>query len=239
MPLSENPLSQLNTIDIFALKINIPGYESEPEENKMLVLQTSTRMIKLSREHENVSIYNNNDSETRIQLVEFIFMLKKLTLNPNYRIVVEINRNGTREYRPIIINTTNLLIDFYHQLMGEDVEVEHDYNDSDKEILLASTTWNMITLKQYQSNKNNRLDVPELPQRPDTLHRRIGGAFFPFINMSDINLSRFGMYKSVCTENYVDKCFIQSLIASGLFSQLEIDLMENMINVEKFPRMKI
>jgi hypothetical protein len=45
----------------------------------------------------------------------------------------------------------------------------------------------MITLKQSQSNKNNRLDAPS---RPDTLHRRVGGAFFPFINMSDIDLSR-------------------------------------------------
>jgi hypothetical protein len=57
--------------------------------------------------------------------------------------------------------------------------------------------------------------------------------------MSDINLSRFGIYKSVCTENYVHKYFIQSLIASGLFTDLEIDLMENMINAEKFPCMKI
>jgi hypothetical protein len=94
----------------------------------------------------------------------------------------------------------------------------------------------MITLKQYQSNKNNRLDAS---QRPDTLHRRIGGAFFPFINMPDIDLSRFGIYKSVQSENYIHKCFIQSLIASGLFTNLEIELMENIINVEKFPRMKI
>jgi hypothetical protein len=91
-------------------------------------------MIKLSREHKNVSVYNNNDSDTRIQLVGFIFMLKKLTLNPNYRIVVEINRNGTKEYRPITANTINLLIYFYHPLMGEDIEPEHYYNDSGKEI---------------------------------------------------------------------------------------------------------
>jgi hypothetical protein len=81
--------------------------------------------------------------------------------------------------------------------MGEDVE-EHDYNDSDKEILLAVTSWTMITLKQYQSNKNNRLDVPAIPE---TLHRRIGCTFFPFINMSDIDFSRYGIYQHVQPEN--------------------------------------
>jgi hypothetical protein len=45
VPLSESPPSQLNSMDRFAAQINIPGYESEPDENKMLALQAATRMI--------------------------------------------------------------------------------------------------------------------------------------------------------------------------------------------------
>lgn len=51
---------------------------------------------------------------------------------------------------------------------------------------------------------------------------RASGGFFKYLNKTDINLKRYGIYKVVDKKNYITNCLIKALKNSGLFTKEEI-----------------
>lgn len=55
--------------------------------------------------------------------------------------------------------------------------------------------------------------------------RRILGGFFPFINKSDIDLRRYGIFSNVDDSEINDSCLIQAFRYSGILSDDELKML--------------
>lgn len=55
------------------------------------------------------------------------------------------------------------------------------------------------------------------------------GAFYPYINESQYDLSQYGIFKSFNIDNYEDNCFIAAMKASGQFSDGELEYARSIV----------
>jgi len=62
-----------------------------------------------------------------------------------------------------------------------------------------------------------------------------GGAFFPFLNHTRLNLVKYGIFASIIPENYKDNCLMLALIQSGLLTEIQIQELKQIISVKVFP----
>ena len=65
------------------------------------------------------------------------------------------------------------------------------------------------------------------------------GSFFPYINLSNIDLTDFQIFNSVDKSNYKDNCFVYACIKSGVFTNQEIYHLRYIIKTRSFPNDKI
>ena len=74
-------------------------------------------------------------------------------------------------------------------------------------------------------------DVANLPRR----RTRNVGSLWRYLNKTDIDLSRYGIFTSFDVTNYRYSCFVYALQQSGQFTPEEIDLINDSINTRAFP----
>ena len=55
------------------------------------------------------------------------------------------------------------------------------------------------------------------------------GGFFPFLNKTSLDLSKYGIFKEIIDSNYSTNCFIQAIKNSDIFTPSEIDLIQSTI----------
>ena len=67
----------------------------------------------------------------------------------------------------------------------------------------------------------------------------VDGGFFPYLNLTDIDLTPFQIFDTVDKNNYKDNCFVYSIIQSGTFSEEEIQHLRYMIRTRNVPNEKI
>ena len=72
----------------------------------------------------------------------------------------------------------------------------------------------------------------------DNVNRRQGGAFFPYINKTKINLTELGIFQEIKKENYKECCLIQSFLQTDI-SKEKIDLLRTIIFYDKVPKCKL
>ena len=65
------------------------------------------------------------------------------------------------------------------------------------------------------------------------------GSFFPYINLSNIDLSDFQIYNSINKDNYKDNCFVYACIKSGVFDESEINHLRFIVKTRSIPNDKI
>ena len=65
------------------------------------------------------------------------------------------------------------------------------------------------------------------------------GSFFPYVNLSDIDLSSFQIFKTIERKNYRDNCFVFACIQSGVFSDDEITHLRFFVQTRSIPNNKI
>ena len=59
--------------------------------------------------------------------------------------------------------------------------------------------------------------------------KRIIAEFFPYLNKSDIDLRRYGIFKSQKEEGFNDPCLIQAFMNSGIFTDDEMKMLKSFI----------
>ena len=68
---------------------------------------------------------------------------------------------------------------------------------------------------------------------------RSGGSFFPYLNQTDIDLSRYQIFNVIDKNNYINNCLIHALIQSKLFTDKEINNVKLFITDRHFPVCKL
>ena len=65
------------------------------------------------------------------------------------------------------------------------------------------------------------------------------GGFFPYINLSTIDLTDFQIFNSIDSKNYTDNCFVYACIKSGVFTKDEINHLRYTVRTRSIPNNKI
>ena len=66
--------------------------------------------------------------------------------------------------------------------------------------------------------------------------RQVAAGFYPFINVSNVDLSRYGIYKEDQIERATEPCLITAFRSSGIMSSEEMNQLTEMVNTRVFPQ---
>lgn len=125
---------------------------------------------------------------------------------PNKMIRIEtIDSVGFHNNHTLTVDTLN----YFTDLLNE--KPKQEMTDSINDIFEDYTDWQTVDI--YFENR-----------------KKPAGGFFTYINRMSLDLSIFGIFSKLDKDNYKNNCFIQSFINSGLFTQDEINLINNCTN---------
>ena len=112
---------------------------------------------------------------------------------------------GFHNNHTLTVDTLN----YFTDLLNE--KPKQEMTDSINDIFEDYTDWQTVDI--YFENR-----------------KKPAGGFFTYINRMSLDLSIFGIFSKLDKDNYKNNCFIQSFINSGLFTQDEINLINNCTN---------
>lgn len=69
--------------------------------------------------------------------------------------------------------------------------------------------------------------------------KRKNHGFFPFLNISDIDLERYGIYKSLSHPDINESCLYHAFKVSGLLSDIEFDILKSSITTRLVPQTQL
>jgi len=176
----------------------------------------------------------SNKNETENDFINIVKMKRKERIqNKINNIVVDITNkiSGNEDYT---------LNEIMNAKMAK--EIIEKVNVSDKK-LMFTVQYDNDEIRSYVNDRNNFLtETSELTYGSDTQDQVINhnvksinikqiektgnnksiGAFFKYYNLTDIDLSRYGIYKNIEESDYSDNCLIHSLKQSNIFTEEEI-----------------
>ena len=158
--------------------------------------------------------FNASGAMTNINLDN----LKHITAK---RIIELITKNTTRDGRNTM-EVNGKYFKTYHLIEAEDIDEiadfqpESDPEQAEGDIQNAS----VMTLRHFGGNTYNRAT----------------GAFFPYINTTKIDLTDYGIYSEVSSENYKNNCLIHALIVAGV---KDLDPVRRVIKCDDVPKSKL
>ena len=115
--------------------------------------------------------------------------------------------DGRITYRHLTANTIRFIDELF---IKNDFDRVHDSTDD--------------ILDSILDLKNIKVEFTELKKG-----KRIVAEFFPFINKSDIDLRRYGIFKSEKEEGFNEPCLIQSFKNSSIFTDDEMKMLKSFI----------
>lgn len=200
--------------------------------------RTRARRIRNGRRIRNVR-FVNPERVVRRRINRFIQNPEQEELN------IRFNRGITmNESINILINSLQRLIN----LDGERfllIADDNFYTLSERSLFnLRQTLQNQIFLEREQFgsdeqvlaeiNRLNNFTISRLPEGRE----RVGGAFFKYINKTDIKLDKYGIHSEINKENYKDCCLVIALREAGM-KRNKLDILKTMIFYEVIPKCKL
>ncbi|MBR4625674.1 MAG: hypothetical protein IKO56_09095 [Alphaproteobacteria bacterium] len=98
-----------------------------------------------------------------------------------------------------------------------------DVTDSADNMLLDTLDYKKVTFNFVQPHTN----------------RHVRAGFFPFINTTTDDLSRYGIYTNINDERITEPCILTAFKASNVFTDNEINEIDDMIRVKNFPQAEL
>ena len=85
-----------------------------------------------------------------------------------------------------------------------------------------------------QDEKTEKLYEEEIEIDEDYREKPEGG-FFPYVNLSDLDLTQYQIFKTIDKKNYKDNCLVYACIQSNVFSSEEINHLRYMVKTRTIP----
>ena len=141
----------------------------------------------------------------------------------HHSVLIDLETNDNR-HRYFHVNTTTLnsLYDMFST-----PEPDFSVQDSSDNMLLDTLDYKQMTFT-FQTLSNSRQH-----------NRRVHAGFFPFINTSETDLSRYGIYTSLNDPRITEPCIITALKSSNIFTDNELNQIEDMVKVRYFPQSEL
>ena len=185
------------------------------------VFNTYTQVMpQVNRKHQFSYLFKSSQTVS-FEMLGVVYALKdsaaKVLKTNSILIDLETNSNKHRYFH---VNTTTLnsLYDMFNT-----PEPDFTVQDSSDNMLLDSLDYKQMTFT-FQ---------------PITANRRVRAGFFPFINTSTTDLSRYGIYTSLDDPRITEPCIITAFKSSGVFTENELNQIEDMIKVRCFPQSEL
>lgn len=90
-------------------------------------------------------------------------------------------------------------------------------------------------IEKFKEAENFDVEIERIPEVRE--RRRRNGEFYPYINLSDLDLSRYQIYKSEdeLREKYKEICLINCFIESKIFQPYQIEFLKSILTCKKIP----
>ena len=185
------------------------------------VFNTYTQVMpQINRKRQFAYLFKSQQTVS-FEMLGVVYALKdsaaKILKTNSVLIDLETNSNKHRYFH---VNTTTLnsLYDMFST-----PEPDFSVQDSSDNMLLDSLDYKQMTFT-FQ---------------PITINRRVRAGFFPFVNTSTTDLSRYGIYTTLDDPRITEPCIITALKSSGVFTENEMNQIEDMIKVRCFPQSEL
>ena len=218
LPLANAPVTgpepqQRNSYDSWLNKRSEVIKNLEPAQQHEIYDFMQNTLKQLSK-HKNFTIRFTNSQNQIRGFIEAIKVFGPRIKNNQFARLTFTNSDGIIDYKHISPSTIRYLDDVFN---NPDMERVKDSNDDLIEII-----------ENLQSIK------VEFVQRKDGT-RKIAG-FFPFLNKSEYDLRKFGIFKSINDPEMNNSCLIQTFKYSGLLSEDEVKMLTSFIKDRYIPQ---
>ena len=191
------------------------NFMRETEETKNNVMQLANEIIKKLIKKQSFSLSPKGENGVH-SIVDFLYALSHAMkiavprIDKNI-IMTILDNKGHTQYARVNQNTIDML-----DWVLEDKEYE--INDSGDPILESLSNFKSIAFDFRNISKG----------------KRIVGAFFPYYNNSDIDLTPYGIYKR--GEVIRESCLLTAFRSSGLLDDEQLNLLSSFLKTKLIPR---
>ena len=154
--------------------------------------------------------YNVKDNKDILYALMYAIKSAGSKINKDIRMTI-IDDNNNISYYHGNMNTVNFLYDIINE--------KDNISDS-----------NTLALDTFKNIKSIRFEFKDLKNG-----KRVNPGFFPYINTTDIDLTKYGIFNDINNEYINESCLIQSFIASNSFTDNEINMLRSFVNTRTVP----
>ena len=221
----------------FARKIGMNEFINENANVQNTAFNTRDLLIQNIKRNQPASITASDDADiNKGRLYGLIYTLYAVShmIFKRKRMAVAITDSITGEQNFFAININVNTIDMLKELVrfmifGDNRNIEN-FTESETNILFSLNAWQKIEIVAIDLSQRER-DLNDL----DMPAQRRRGGIFPFINNTNIDLSRYGIYQSFNLDNYDEPCLIQCLRESNQIDDYTLEHVMYCINTKMFP----
>ena len=213
LPLSTDEKIKKDSFERFVEKRD---YFLKHESNnfKREVFKLTNKLTKNLMKQQNFTIENNTTVDEFLSALMYAIETAAPKIDKDIRLTVT-DEDGKEQYLHANKNT----VDFLRAALNGD-RVIGDTNDVIVEHLLYVKTVH-FEFKDFQNGK------------------RINPGFFPYLNVSDIDLKRFGIFNDTNDPSINESCLIQAFIASKVLTDEELKLVKSFVQTRTVPRSEL
>ena len=224
-------------------------YYEENIHDKEAYEEFMKSMMKDARNHIGFEVNIGDDSEKQYAFTQVLKYLHKTQMNDVFPIVHASELSGRNRY--FTINNKYNVDNMIGHILGN-IDVTQDASDNDPKSIdgFQPDSFKIEFVERTGKGKNTKFhgkvrdsETNEVKDEefelPEEFRDSYDGSFFPYINLSPVDLSCLQIFKSVNKDNYKDCCFVHSCIQSGVFTNDEINEMREIIQTRSLPTKKI
>jgi len=206
-------------------KINIEDiiFNGKVIEKKIHPINERNQFIKdIFKRLDNKEIFKLNLGKMPVDDIEFIRSLSKY--NGRYVIwidatnILTLNEKNRHHLEELILG--KMIQQVEHTSFGEIISS-----------VLKRDSIEFRPVREYKSE--GFIDDDEIP-----IKKKRSGAFFKHLNLTNIDLTRYGIYNNIEKENYSDNCLIYALKMGGM-NEIKLNQSRMIIKERNFPKCKL
>ena len=85
----------------------------------------------------------------------------------------------------------------------------------------------------HSINEIQKIDIEFNVKKPG---KRINAGFFPYLNKTDIDLRKYGIFGDINEDGINDSCLIQAFKSSGILTDTELNMLQNFVKTRTVPQ---
>ena len=219
-------------------KERVKNIQDKPKFKK----QMKEFMMKANKEIS-FEIVIGDDEDTRMAFTE---TLRQLHKKNKKNVVVKSESLDGEEYKWYTISSARNIDTTIGHISGT-IDLNDDCSDNNPWIgnVFIPAKYQLLFIQNKKKGKQTVFTINKQTSKGKLYEEEVeidedyrekpDGGFFPYINLSDIDLTIYQIFKSVEKKNYQDNCLVYACIQSKVFSEEEINHLRSMVKTRMVP----